>query len=97
MTPLAIMLVGSGIQSGLVVLLAADKWVHKVTGPTTLEGRIAAVESTITKANVRFSDKMSELTVYLEARRTYDENTRQLVAEIQGELRFIRGYRRHDS
>lgn len=87
MSPLAVQLVASGIQFGLVALLAADKWVHKVTGATPIEGRVKDLEITLTRANIRFSDKMSELTTYLEARRQEHETLARDVASLRGEFR----------
>lgn len=84
----------AGINLCLVILLAADRWVHRVTGPTSLEGRVKLLEDAITHANIRFSDKMTDLTKYLEMRRSDQDTTRALVAELQGEVRFMRGYRR---
>lgn len=87
----------AGINLCLVILLAADRWVHKVTGATPLEGRIMALESQIAKGNERFSEKMSELTVYLEARRHETELLRSEVYQMKGELLVFRGYRRMDT
>lgn len=77
-----------------VILLAADRWVHRVTGRPSLEARVASLEDTIMKANIRFSDKMTDLTKYLEMRRSDHDDTVKIVAELQGEMRVMRGYRR---
>ena len=87
MSPLAIMLVGSGINLMLVALLAGDKWVHKVTGAAPLESRVAALESQIAKANERWSEKMSAMTVYMETRRLEGEALARDVASLRGEWR----------
>lgn len=87
----------AGINLCLVILLVADRWVHKVTGPTSLEGRVLALESQVTKGNERLSDKMSELTVYLEARRHDTEALRSEVYQMKGEMLAFRGYRRMDT
>lgn len=87
----------AGINLCLVILLAADRWVHKVTGATPLEGRIMALESQIAKGNERFSEKMSELTVYLEARRHDTDTLRADVSQLKGEFMAFRGYRRMDT
>lgn len=95
MNPLAPFLL-AGINLCLVILLAADKWVHRVTGPSSLEARVKMLEETMNHANIRFSDKMSDLTKYLEMRRTDQDQTRTLVAELQGELRVMRDHRKTD-
>lgn len=78
----------------LVILLAADRFVHKMTGQPSLEARMKLVEDAVMSANIRFSDKMSDLTKYLEMRRTDHDQTRAQLSELQGEVRFMRGYRR---
>ena len=97
MSPLASQLLTSGIQTGIIVLLAADKWVHKVTrsGPE-LEVAIQSLKKTIDDGNERSSRKASELTVYLDQRREAFEQLRTEVASIRGELMAMRGYRRED-
>lgn len=87
----------AGINLCLVILLAADRWVHKLTGATPLEARVLALESQIAKGNERFSEKMSELTIYLEARRSETEHLRSEVYQMKGEFLIFRGYRRMDT
>jgi len=90
MTGLAATLIATGVQSGLIVLLAADKWVHRLTGPTSLEGRIKALEDRLNAGDERASKKASELTVYLDARRQVVDDFCQRVSAIEGELRGMR-------
>ena len=56
MTPLAIMLIGTGINLMLVALLAGDKFVHKIAGATPLEARIVALEEMVADMNAKGSD-----------------------------------------
>lgn len=56
MTPFAVMCVGAALNVCFVALLAADKWVHKVTGATPLEGRVTLLENRITKLNADGSE-----------------------------------------
>lgn len=89
MTSLTASLIAMGIQSGLVIALAADKWVHKVTGATPLEGRIAQIEKLIENGNARSSKKASELTVYLDTRREAFDRLSERVAAIEGALHML--------
>lgn len=77
-----------------VILLATNRWVHKMTGQPSLEARMKLVEDAVHNANIRFSDKMSDLTKYLEMRRSDHDDTVKIVSELQGEMRVMRGYRR---
>lgn len=61
MNPTSAAFLLAGIQLTLIVLLSADRWVHRLTGPTSLEGRIKALEDVIPSANARLSQKMSDL------------------------------------
>lgn len=94
MSPLAASLIAGGVQSGLIVLLAADKWVHKLTGDTPLEAQIRELrklsddlKKLIEESNARSSKKASELTVYLDQRREAFDVLSTRVAHMEGELR----------
>ncbi len=87
MSPLALMLIGTGLNLMLVALLAGDKFVHKLTGATPLEARVKDLENTLQRANVRFSDRMTELTKYLELRRMEHEALAREFASLLGEIR----------
>lgn len=51
----------AGIQSAIIVLLAADRWVHKVTGKQSLESRIGDVEAAVETANEKLSVTLSKI------------------------------------
>ena len=87
LSPFALMLIGTGLNLMLVALLAGDKFVHKITGKAPLEARVEDIESAITSANSRFSDKMSKLTIYMEERRREVEDIARDLASLRGEMR----------
>ena len=51
----------AGLQGGLFVLLAVDRWVHRVTGKQSLESRMTTVEEKITKASGKLSDEFGKI------------------------------------
>lgn len=97
MTPTESAFLLAGVQTLLILALAVDKWVHRVTGATPLEARIAELEKLLAQGNDRFSKKMSEMTTYLDERRLEAEGVRAGLAELRGEVRAMRGYRREES
>lgn len=90
----------AGIQFALVILLAADKWVHGVTGSNSIANRLESVEKTtklntdaIEKANERLSEKMSEIqsgigSIQLQQART-EEHLRSTDRDIQNLQRYV--------
>lgn len=48
-------------QAVIILLLAADRWFHRVTGEAPLEARVTTLESAIDLANVRLSKTLSEI------------------------------------
>ena len=77
----------AGVNLIIVVLLAADKWVHRVTGKAPLESRVEDLEHQMDSANSRLSEKFSEIQTRMGA---LDVR----LAEINTELRLRRGYKR---
>ncbi len=51
----------AGLQGGLFVLLAVDRWVHRVTGKQSLEARMTTVEEKITRASGKLSDEFGKI------------------------------------
>jgi len=49
------------VQAAVIVLLAADRWVHKVTGKASLEARVTALELKLAAASQEFSKKWGEI------------------------------------
>jgi hypothetical protein len=51
----------AGVNLIIVVLLAADKWVHRVTGKAPLESRVETLEKQLEDGNSRLSEKFSAI------------------------------------
>ena len=93
MTPLTASLIATAVQAGLLVAIAADRWVHKITGPSPLQARVEILERQLEAGNARSSKKASELTIYLDQRRHAADLISERVAAIEGELRSMRNQR----
>lgn len=49
------------VQAAVIVLLAVDRWVNRVTGAASLESRVGSLETVIAKASDTFSEKWSKI------------------------------------
>lgn len=88
----------------VVILIQGGKWISQYIwnqGESTeaLASRLATSEGTIRDlrrsleaGNARFSEKMSELSTYLEERRSEFEAMRAHLMELSGEVRARRDY-----
>ena len=81
------------MMAGLGVL-AADRFVHRLVGAAPLEARLGSLEKRMDAANERLSEKMSQMTIYLEERRGAHDELRAQVSTLQGEINSIRRDRR---
>ncbi len=53
------------VQAAIIVLLALDGWVHRVTGKESIESRVGQLEKRMDKASKMLSDEFGKVQVGL--------------------------------
>ena len=79
------------VQAAIIVLLAMDRWVHRVTGKASLEARVLNLESRMDKASKMLSEEFGLIQVGVIRIEEHLKATDQRVEDLKERMNSFHG------